>query len=1464
MAGSSKVAVRTLLRGHGHLGKERARFQFDITIVQISGLHTGPHTIKWTRGGKVAYTKPFQLVKKSKEPLKIGQKISLLCTLYRSKSSTNPNSYDAKDSKLSLVSLKEGKKNEKTIGKIHFNIAQYAGVPSAEATVNFKLCRKVHADVTIACSSVQLSTMDSGSVGSGFSGMSASSGEPENMDEDEDEENDHEFADGMLLSPITPAPQNTFNTAKAIFESNDKGESSLIKDNNRKGQIASKNIENGKDNFCSREENMLLSDLEGKARLGGMVSSTRRKDKNTPIEAENTTLRREVLDTKSELEKSRRLHRMSEEVIKELRQALSQHELDMKATRAKHNEALRIKTVEMNTELANIERKAVENLSIQEEEIKKLRTKIDASEKAKQKLEEKLVSLQRDEVKTATRSNQELGNALLHEEINNAKRDREEADAKCSKETARRKVLEEKCECLDNEILRLHKQLEFQEENSTSAKKSLDELTSSYENLRQENDRLLSVMQASNGRPHSKDLISQQNVTLERLQKTLNAANEKIRELEEDRKASQNNANHSSSTLKILKKDLDGQQAEYAKLEAEFRAMKTKYNQACFDLEDADRKVADLESRVDAEEISSLNMLRKNNEDCQQDDPNSMQERVSKVLRRAVETKRELKSTKEELKKARRRERLKSIEIRRMKDIVDKITAEIEAYADQEDARIAKHEQQLEEARCETENAKSKYAKLAQEEIARQQEISRLETAVRTLEEKAELSHETNNSVLDACRSDLQQKKEDLESASGRISSLEKELLAKTEVEESLMTQIRQLEIETEVIKKQANHEVEMAQAARKEVEMSYGDANASLQVQREELENLKMVADTLRVELERETEKAKDEAKAVQVAAKENRQLREEAEEKENSYEQEVSKQNTIIEKLQTRLQDAASQIRNAAEEARSEADKAMVAVQERKELASKLEIAAQEAQARENQIESFKERIEQLNDAFASSSDKCVRSIERVNHRLQLKEEEIGELLKREQSLKKKLDDQDERLTGVHKELTVSLQRCVNLSSSNKKLNEEKEMLVSQLEASMENNERNDQSGKDIDNLQSQLEESRLSITELETDLAELRTQLCDSQNKLAAVEAASSADISRTAAELENVRLREDAYKQDIEKKEELIDDLTSKLTSAVGKNAADSAMAHAELEEAQRREEAYRNEIEELKAKLEQIDEDMMMLRSANALQTVEIESELTEALSREESYQLEHKRLKATIKKLEQKIDECTATISDLREQEQSLESSAICARCGGDMEQRTSSGARADKAMAEVLGIGDSLSSSNIRNTDVLEKITDARLLEMLVETKMQLALAEEEKLQLEHLIQRIRDGDEHVQEKLAKQASELEFKLTRAKDMVDSMQDKKSKKKKGSKASESAVLEREKNVMKGEQLQFFRRPQKKQSKANGRDQRKDRQKEQPPSDEWDLGDDSAGEAGSSSLGRSGGSTFSARSTDME
>jgi len=118
-----------------------------------------------------------------------------------------------------------------------------------------------------------------------------------------------------------------------------------------------------------------------------------------------------------------------------------------------------------------------------------------------------------------------------------------------------------------------------------------------------------------------------------------------------------------------------------------------------------------------------------------------------------------------------------------------------------------------------------------------------------------------------------------------------------------------------------------------------------------------------------------------------------------------------------------------------------------------------------------------------------------------------------------------------------------------------------------------------------------------------------------------------------------------------------------------------------------------------------------------------------------------------------------------RQKAKESERDAIAAKKDAEETLEAAANMRANQAMAEVLGMGTGafVSSSYIREHNVLEKITDLELLKVLVDTKMKLALAEEEKLQLEHLLRRIGEGDKNVQQLLSEHAAKVEADLAEA-----------------------------------------------------------------------------------------------------
>lgn len=165
--------------------------QFDITIDKVFGTKPGGHyVVKWSRGVKVAATKPVSSTKEAagKAGLSINQKISLLVTLYREEGKR----FDVKDAKLSLVAVNPGKKQERTAAKTHFDLSVFAGVPSASTAKVFKLSDKVSIHATVDSRFVKAGASGPGSAGasSAMSGMTGVSGQSSDDDDGEDDFDD--------------------------------------------------------------------------------------------------------------------------------------------------------------------------------------------------------------------------------------------------------------------------------------------------------------------------------------------------------------------------------------------------------------------------------------------------------------------------------------------------------------------------------------------------------------------------------------------------------------------------------------------------------------------------------------------------------------------------------------------------------------------------------------------------------------------------------------------------------------------------------------------------------------------------------------------------------------------------------------------------------------------------------------------------------------------------------------------------------------------------------------------------------------------------------------------------------------------------------------------------------------------------------------------------------------------------
>ena len=100
------MQARIMKRQFG--GLEAQKFEFDVEVLSASGLQAPKNVyVFWTRGPKVAMTK--EVAADGEGNARFGQKLSLICTMYRSSSGE----YQEKSTKLSV----KEKASKKTLGE---------------------------------------------------------------------------------------------------------------------------------------------------------------------------------------------------------------------------------------------------------------------------------------------------------------------------------------------------------------------------------------------------------------------------------------------------------------------------------------------------------------------------------------------------------------------------------------------------------------------------------------------------------------------------------------------------------------------------------------------------------------------------------------------------------------------------------------------------------------------------------------------------------------------------------------------------------------------------------------------------------------------------------------------------------------------------------------------------------------------------------------------------------------------------------------------------------------------------------------------------------------------------------------------------------------------------------------------------------------------------------------------------
>jgi N-terminal C2 in EEIG1 and EHBP1 proteins len=500
---SQMLGVKAFLRNpllSTHRGKEPNKFQFDIVIERVHGGSPADYTIKWCRGVKTATTKPFTAEPKRKEGVQVGQKLSLLCTLYRSKATAEGlGAFEAKDTKLSLISQKDGKKSDKTVGKVHFDLSQFAGIPSATTQHTFELNAKTKVDTSITCTFVRVSRGVASSTGSGMSGMTISSGEYDAGAVDELANADTESCADLndeICDPTSPMSAPSAEDGELEGGGNRQAEvESTQAWNVSLGDIAG-------DDSSAPTGSVSKSKASAKTRASpSSVSSFKSKAKIAALETEVEQLRHKYEDAQKETEKAQVVNQMSEDIIRELREKIEySHSASTNKSggREKELQAL-VDSLQRHEAMSRIEmEQAFESY---ESRIATLKAQVDTMERTKERVEceretmRKQVSSLENMILAESNGKDEAALASkardkLMAEVSELRDSSQASSLLLKKERQRSNELEVKCRDADTEIRRLHSKLDAHEEHSEQIKSTYEELSKMYTALRDEHVRV--------------------------------------------------------------------------------------------------------------------------------------------------------------------------------------------------------------------------------------------------------------------------------------------------------------------------------------------------------------------------------------------------------------------------------------------------------------------------------------------------------------------------------------------------------------------------------------------------------------------------------------------------------------------------------------------------------------------------------------------------------------------------------------------------------------------------------------------------------------------------------------------------------------------------------------------------------------------------------------------------------------
>lgn len=504
---SSKASVKGLVKKPNllgnHRGKESNKFQFDVVVERVFGASSSEYSLKWCRGVKTATSKRFHGEPKNKDGVEINQKLSLLCTLYRAKALEGPPSFEPKDSKISLVSHRDAKKNDKTVGKVHFDLSEFAGVPSASTRHTFTLNSKTQVQVTIGCTFLRASRGTASSAGSAMSGMTVSSGEVDDLGGNDD------FADLDLDLP----KDGIDDIASPVSDAGDPaskelGESRATAQKPTDSFTPADHEPPQKDGSAEPRDST-ASSTGGRSRgklfkspvSASSVVSFKGKAKIAALETEVEEVRQQLADSRKETEKARVLNQMSEDIIRELREKIEYAATGASTSSHVKEQELQEKLDIAKKKLATADidhQRVVENY---ESRITVLKAQVDTMERSKTRLqkekedkEEEMATLrklaQKGKSKDDEESVQREAREKLMAEVSTLRDAHEAAVSDLKTEKSKYLGLETRLREASLEVNRLQAKLDAHEEHSGQVKSTYEDLSKMYNDLREDHLKL--------------------------------------------------------------------------------------------------------------------------------------------------------------------------------------------------------------------------------------------------------------------------------------------------------------------------------------------------------------------------------------------------------------------------------------------------------------------------------------------------------------------------------------------------------------------------------------------------------------------------------------------------------------------------------------------------------------------------------------------------------------------------------------------------------------------------------------------------------------------------------------------------------------------------------------------------------------------------------------------------------------